>query len=150
VGVLGAVKLAAITVILVLLFGGLYYVSGLRADIAISESNNRELNSAILVQQSVIDLQQMDIQVIKAINAELSESNANLQKDINTLNTKFKVSADGQSRDFGSISRAKPKLIEKIINKASNNAMRCFELAAGAELEAGEKNSECQELIDSL
>jgi FtsZ-binding cell division protein ZapB len=149
-GILGAVKWLSIITAIGLILAALNYVSGLRADIVTAENNNQKLNTAITVQQAVIDQQTLDVNEIKETNNTLMENNVNLQKDIDSLNTKFNVAAGGQSRDFGGITRAKPKLIEKIVNKATSNVMRCFELSTGAQLIEGEKNSECQELIDSL
>ena len=83
-------------------------------------------------------------------NNQLNETRVKLQADVDRLNTVFRVSARGKSRDFGDITRAKPALVNKIVNRASNNVNRCFELAMGATLEDGETNNECKNLINSI
>ena len=50
-----------------------------------------------------------------------------LKKDINDLDKRFNKGG----RDFGKIAKEKPKVIERIINKGSDNALRCLEIAMG-------------------
>lgn len=145
-----AVKWLAIMIVVGVLAGGVFYVSNMKAALAISEENTRKLKESVTAQQAVIDNQLKEITLIQSINKELALQNANLQKDIDTMNEKFNVSANGTSRDFGDITRAKPALINKIIDRATDNVNRCFEIATGAELNEGEKNNECQELINSI
>ena len=44
-----------------------------------------------------------------------------------------KINASGKKRDMGALAVKRSKSIERIINKGSNNAKRCVELASGAE-----------------
>jgi len=83
--------------------------------------------------------------------------NNSLNKSLNTLNEKFnKKNAEDVQRDLGKIAKAKSKLIEKIINKGSNNSLRCLEIAMGASLTDEEKgatkrseiNSECYDIAN--
>ena len=59
-----------------------------------------------------------------------------LKKDINDLDKRFNKGG----RDFGKVAKEKPKVIERIINKGSDNALRCLEIAMGAELTDKEKS----------
>ena len=74
------------------------------------------------------------------------------RRTIDDLRSRFNESADGSERDFGKLALSKPGLVENIINNASENAIRCMEIASGAELTEEEKNagsnSECD--FDSL
>ncbi len=54
-------------------------------------------------------------------------------------NAILKVNKDG--RDFGKIAIEKTGAINRIINKGSDNASRCIEIASGAELTEEERNA---------
>lgn len=144
------IRLGIILALVTIIGSGIYYVLDLRANIAIAEENARQYEESISNQQELISQQHRDIEQIKMVNSQLSQSVQNKQREIDYLNEKFNVSANGQSRDLGAITRAKPGLVEKIVNRATNNVNRCFELATGAELKEGETNDECKELIDSI
>jgi len=149
-GLFSAIKLVVILAIIMILAGGIYYVTDLKAALATSEANSAKLQDAVQEQQAVIQQQKEEFEKIQIINKDLAAQNVKLQKDVSDLNTKFDQSANGESRDFGEIARAKPLAVEKAINKATDAVNRCFEIATGAELKEGETNSECQELINSI
>lgn len=144
-----AVKWIAILVAVILFAGGSYYVMNLKANLAIAEENTKKLETAVKDQQQVIANKTIEIEQIQIINSDLSEKLIAAQEEVKKLNEKFTVSANGQSRDFGAITRVKPVLINKIINKATVKVNRCFELASGSEPKEGETNNECQDLIDN-
>jgi|TARA_B110000503_G_scaffold119989_1_gene182257 chromosome segregation ATPase len=62
------------------------------------------------------------------------------------------------SHDLGALAVAKPALVERVVNRASAKAFRCFELETGAELTDNERNatnaqtfnSECPWIYDDL
>lgn len=149
-GIFSAIKYVSILIVVVMVAGGLYYAMNLKAALAISEENSKKLEMAVQTQQAVIAQQKADMSKIREINDQLNEANTKLQKDVDNLNNKFDINAKGQSRDFGAITRAKPALINKIINGATKKVNRCFEIATGSPIKEGEKNSECQELINSF
>ena len=59
------------------------------------------------------------------------------EKDLDDLDNRF--NKDG--RDFGKIAIEKTGAINRIINKGSDNASRCIEIASGAELTEEERNA---------
>ena len=61
----------------------------------------------------------------------------NLKKDLDDLDKRF-GKAD---RDIGKLAIEKSKVIERIINKASDKAARCMEIASGSPLTEEEKNA---------
>ena len=71
----------------------------------------------------------------------------NLKKDIDDLDKRFNKG----TRDLGKTALERPEAMERIINKASDKALRCVEIAGGAKLTEAEKtatkkseiNSEC-------
>lgn len=82
-----------------------------------------------------------------------------VNSELNKINNEFKVIRNQNSilakklakHDLGVLAAAKPGLVVKIINRASDKSIRCFELLSGAELTAAEMaatsgksfNSEC-------
>lgn len=127
-------KLAIVGSIVVSLLGAFWYVSGLRADLERSQQNVRTLENSVQQQVELIDSMQKDQQEILAARDEMREMVNRQRDEIDDLRSTFNESADGSERDFGRIAIAKPGLVENIINNASAKALRCMELASGAQL----------------
>ena len=150
-GIGGAIKAIVALIIVVVIAGGVWYVTGLRADLAVSEANSAKLQEGIQQQQALMEQMREDIATIQKTNAELSAQNERQKKDVESLSRKF------DKRDIGALAAEKPEVIEKLVNRGSVNALRCLELASGAPLNDKEKsaktpteaNRECPGLIDS-
>jgi ABC-type bacteriocin/lantibiotic exporter with double-glycine peptidase domain len=140
-----------IVVVMAIIAGGLWYVINIKADLAISEANNRQLVEATREQNLLIEQMKVDVASIQKANAELQAQNEKQRRDVETLNSKF------SKRDFGALAAEKPAVVERLVNRGTKNALRCMELAAGAPLNEAEKaaktpmeaNRECPSLIDS-
>jgi ABC-type bacteriocin/lantibiotic exporter with double-glycine peptidase domain len=151
IGVLPAIRMVLIVVVVVIIAGGLWYVVNLKADLATSEANNRQLVEATREQNLLIEQMKQDVASIQQANAELQAQNEKQRRDVETLNSKF------SKRDFGALAAEKPEVVERLVNRGSKNALRCMELAAGAPLTEAElaaktpmeANRECPSLIDS-
>ena len=139
---IGAVikAVVALVIVLVVVFG-LWYVTGLRADLAVSQENEKKMFAAVEQQQETIAQIQAEQRQISKLNLELSDTIKKQNKDLQSLNDRFTTSANGQPRDFGAMAAAKPKSIERAINTGTINAMRCLEIASGAPLTEKEKNA---------
>ncbi len=124
------------------------YVKVLKSDLEVEKANNAKLVSSIELQHDLIEQQRIDFENFKVISAELQKVIDQQEASIRRLEDKFSVNSKGDSRDIGRLASAKPKLIQNIINNATKKVNRCFELATGAEVKEGEKNSECSELIN--
>ena len=132
-----------------------WYVTSMREQLAISESNNEKYEKAVLDQQLLIRQIKEDVQSIQKANQELAEVVKNQNKDLNSLQEKFnKRKADGTVRDIGKLAIRRTKSVEKSINNASKKAIRCIELASGAPLTDeeinGKPNSECPSLVSRI
>jgi FtsZ-binding cell division protein ZapB len=146
------IKLIFYLIIVAIVAGGIYYITGLRANLAVSEMNNKLLEDGIKQQAELIEKMQKDVEQIKTINEDLSKQKEDLQKDKDTLTSKF------SKRDFGALAAEKPKVVERLVNRGTENAIRCVELASGAPLNEKEKNAktpteanrECPQLINPL
>ena len=145
------IRMVLILVIIGVVVGGLWYITNLKADLAVSELNNQKLEEATKAQNELIEKMQADIAQIQQINSDLQEQNAKQKKDVDALAKKF------DKRDFGSFVATNPEKSQELINRGTTNVLRCLELASGAPLNEKEKsaktpteaNRECPNLIDS-
>jgi len=151
IGILPVIRMILIVVVVAIIAGGLWYVINIKADLAVSEANNRQLVEATREQNMLIEQMKQDVAAIQQANAELQQQTEKQRRDVETLSTKF------SKRDFGALAAEKPEVVEKLVNRGSRNALRCMELASGAPLTEQEKaaktpmeaNRECPSLIDS-
>jgi hypothetical protein len=156
IGAGGIIKAIVALAIVVIIAGGAWYVTGLRADLAVSELNNQKLKDGIEAQQRVMDQMRADISQIQSINTRLAEESERQRQEVRELTDKFNVNARGEARDFGAIAAARPTTIQRLINRGSANAIRCLEIASGSphteqELAAkilSETNRECPTLAN--
>ena len=149
-GIGATIKAVVALVIILVIAGAAWYVTGLRADLATSEANNSKLQEGIASQNAVIEQMKQDIVKIQSINEELKVQNEKQREDFNTLSSKF------DKRDFGALAAEKPAIVERLVNRGTANVMRCLELASGSPLNDKEKeakspveaNRECPSLIN--
>jgi len=122
--------------------GGFIYVKNLKADLATSEANNMLLEQGVEDQKQALAQMKADFVAINETNKRLNVLVDTLNKEIKVLDNKFnKVNGKGDQRDLGDLAIKKSKVIEKIINKGSANAKRCFDIAMGSPLTEKEKNA---------
>ena len=139
------------------LAGAGLYVMKLRSDNAILKANQIKLEEAVSSQQAVIEQQKQDFESIMAANKTLQESRDILKAELQNLDDKFnKINASGKKRDIGDLAVNRPSSVERVINRASDNALRCVEIAMGSPLtekeinavKPSEINSECPSLAN--
>ena len=130
--------------------GGVLYVKTLKSDLATSEANNAKLVESVADQKAVIEQQQKDFTAILAANRELEDKNRVLTTELKNLDERFnKINGKGEVRDIGKLAIEKDRAVERIINSASKKAMRCVEIAMGAELTEKERNATKKSEINS-
>ena len=127
-------RIALIVILLAGAGGGYLYVTKLQKDNAILKSNQIKLESAVEDQKSVIQQQTQDLKKIRNTLKEVEETNKKLKADRDSLNKRL------GKHDIGNLAENKPGLVEKIINKASDSAARCVEIASGSPLTEEELN----------
>jgi septum formation inhibitor MinC len=123
------------------------YVLKLRGDNAILKGNQVKMEMALEQQTKFIEQQKKDYEAILKANQEVNKLVGNLKKDIDDLDKRFNKG----TRDLGKTALERPEAMERIVNKASDKALRCVEIAGGAKLTEAEKtatkkseiNSEC-------
>ena len=146
-----------IVIILVILlgaggFGGWTYMEKLRAENQVLQVNQEvlkenelKLNDAIAEQQAVIEAKAKQAEDIQTANAALRAETNRLSGEKDNLAKKL------GRHELDILAQNKPGLVVRVINRASDNAMRCFEVLTGAPLtpdeEAADKpslyNREC-------
>ena len=121
--------------------GGYAYVQKLQKDNAILKTNQVKLETAVSENNKVIEQQTKDLKQIRSTLSNLEEEKKKLQADKDNLSKKL------GKHDIGELAEKKPGLVEKIINKASDGAARCMEIASGSPLTEeelnGKPNREC-------
>tara|TARA_B100000780_G_C21072251_1_gene431519 strand:- start:569 stop:1021 length:453 start_codon:yes stop_codon:yes gene_type:complete len=129
-----SLKIGLVLVMLVGAGGGYLYVTKLQKDNAILKINQVKLESAVDNQKIVIEQQTQDLKKIRSTIKRTEVFNAKLQADRDSLNKRL------GKHDIGNLAENKPGLVEKIINKASDSAARCMEIASGSPLTEEELN----------
>lgn len=150
-GIVPLIRMVLIAIVVLTLLGGIWYITNLKADLAVSEMNAKTLKDAAEQQNQLIEKMQADIAQIQTINKDLLDQNEKQKKDVETLSRKF------DKRDFGVFVANQTEKAEQLINRGTKNAMRCLELASGAPLTEEEKkakspteaNRECPNLINN-
>ena len=148
----GSVRVIIMAVVFIGISGVGVYVMKLRSDNAILQANQIQLELSIESQKQVIQKQKEDFGKILEANKKMNKLVNNLQKDIDALDKRFNKGA----RDFGKLALEKPKLIEKIVNRGSERATRCVEIAGGSPLtekellatKKSEINTECPSIAN--
>jgi chromosome segregation ATPase len=131
------IRLFFIGIISAAVLGGAAYVMKLQKDNAILKENAVKLESAITEQKQVIENQKKDFAEILEANKKINELVGNLKKDLEDLDKRFTK----KDRDIGKLAIEKTKVLEKIINKGTDNAKRCIEIASGSPLTEKELNA---------
>jgi chromosome segregation ATPase len=146
-GLFGQVKMVFTIIMLLGVAGAGAYVLKLRGDNAILKGNQVKMEQALEQQTKYIEQQKKDFEAILKANQEVNKLVGNLKKDIDDLDKRFNKG----TRDLGKTAMERPDAMERIVNKASDKALRCVEIAGGAKLteaeikatKKSEINSEC-------
>jgi septal ring factor EnvC (AmiA/AmiB activator) len=129
--------------------GGYFYVQSLRSQLQAAVEAQQKLEDAIAAKELVMKQVQEDIEKIRKLNADLNIKFSNAQRDVSDLEKKFQ-DAQGRQRDFARAATQNPKALQDKINRGTQFALRCNEIATGSPLKPeDDKNNICQELIKS-
>ena len=135
------IKLLMVLIMMAGAGGGYMYVKKLQKDNLTLKINQSKLETAIEDNNAVIEQQTTDLKKIRSTLSKLDETNRKLQEDKDNLSDRL------NKHDIGNLAENKPGLVEKIINKASDSAVRCMEIASGSPLTEeelnGSPNREC-------
>ena len=146
--VFSVVKILSYLGIVIIVAGGLWYAMNLKAELATSEANNKILENSISEQSQVIEQMRVDIAQIQRINEEVNVELDRQKEEVKNLVNRFNVNARGESRDIGKIASKKPRAMQRLINRGTVNALRCLEIATGAERTEKEINAKKESEIN--
>lgn len=149
-----------IGILISLLSGAAYfYYSTTQSRIAVLIANNATLTANI---ETITTANERNVQTIQ----DLQNAYIKIQEDFNQVQTEFQIirSQNAELRErlgrheLDILAAARPGLVERTINNATVNALRCFELMSGAPLNTREINattekefnSECPWLFEEL
>lgn len=123
--------------------GGYLYISKLRAEMQLQAEVNGQLTDAIAAKDEVMQAQQEDLTKQLDINRNISNQWKASQKEKTELEEKFK-----KAEGLAAAAVANPADIEMRINRGTEYALRCNEIATGALLRDSDKdNTICQDQI---
>ena len=119
-----------------------YYYSTTQERIAALIANNATLTANV---ETLTTANNQNIQTID----DLQNSYQKVQEDFSRVQSEFQVirmqNTELRERlgrhELDALAAAKPRLVERTINGASDNALRCFELLSGAPLTENERNA---------
>lgn len=138
-------KLAGIMAVLMIAMGGLgyWYYNDTQEKMRIYAENQAKLEGAVEQQKQVIAQTMADLKRSNELTNQVQKDLAQSRKTVELMDKKFnKVSKLLGARDIGKMAIAKPKVIEKIINKGSKDSLRCFEILSGAQLTEKEADAD--------
>ena len=114
-------------------YGAYTWITKLQKDNQILHVIQSKLEGAVAASEAAVKRHAADAASIQAANAELVASKAALEKDRNNLTKKL------GRHELDILAQNKPVLVEKIINRASKNELRCYEIQSGSPLTEDEK-----------
>lgn len=131
-------KIAAVmgSIMLVMTSAFYWYYQDSQARIQTLSENNAKLETAVAINEQTI--------------GSLQENYAQSQEQLRAVHDEFRqirrqnsVLAEKLERhDLGVLGNAKPGLVERVVNRATDKVNRCFEIISGAELTEEERNAE--------
>ena len=134
-----AIGLGAIGIVL----AGWFYVQSLQASLEAASERNARTMDIVNEQVATMNQLQADIKKVQEVTSKLNQEVSDAKKSVVALDNKF----EKNNRDIGKDAAAKPEVVQKIINRASKDAIRCGELVTGAPPRPKETNSQCPELV---
>ena len=114
---------------------GYWYYNDTQARMAILQENNAKLNTAVQISEQAVASLQADIQKANEQLRVVNQEFAAIRAQNNVLADKL------AKHDLATLGAGKPTLVEKLVNRGTANAGRCFELLSGATLTDKEKEA---------
>jgi hypothetical protein len=130
-------KLAGIMMILMFAMGGLgyWYYTDTQSRMSILVANEAKATLAVQESEKAKKVMEENFQRVTQELKQVNDKFATIRASNNVLSEKL------QRHDLGVLANKKPGLVQKIINKATSNVNRCFELESGAKLTEKELNA---------
>ena len=135
-GLFGKVKMLLILTAIIgaVGFGAWKYYTYTQEQIRVYATNAATAEQAAIASEVAFKSVQNDLIKVQNQFKEVSREFADAQSRVDTLEKKL------SEHDLGQLAQAKPGLVEKIIDKAGANVMRCIEILSGSPLTEKEIN----------
>ena len=130
-------KIAGVMFVVMAAITGIFYwyYTDSQAKMTVLYENNAKLETAVAISEQTIDTLQADF---RKANEELTRVN----QEFAAIREQNRVLSDKLARhDLGVLGAGKPGLVERLVDRGSANAGRCFELLSGAPLTDREKEA---------
>ena len=140
-----------IGILITLMSGAAYfYYSTTQNRIAGLIANNATLTANV---QTITNANEQNVQTIE----DLQTAYMKVQEDFSRVQSEFQIirmqNTELRERlgrhELNALAAAKPGLVQRTINNASDNAARCFELLSGAPLTENERNATSEKQFNS-
>lgn len=132
-----------IAILLSLISGGAYYyyaTTQTRIENLTKQNSSLEASN-----RTLIEVNQTNLDTIDELNSSFDrvrEDFERVQSDFQEIRRQNNELRERLGRhDIGALAAARPQLVERTINNASQNALRCFELLSGSPLTESELNA---------
>jgi len=139
--------------VVVAMMAGAFYLYYKDSQATIADLTAKNAAQAIQIEQDVLIKKQFkeDAQRQVIINATTNLQFAQSRKQVDELRAvlKKKNNITGKTRDIGKLAIHRPDTLGKIFTKGTTDAMRCVELASGAEHTADELAAERRSQINA-
>lgn len=126
---------ANITAVMVLTGLFYWYYNSSQTRIQVLSNNNSVLSTAVEANEQTIKEMQENAQLMNSTLTELNTVLAYTRDQNNRLQRHL------SEHDIGELAGSRPVLVENIINQATDDVLRCFELITGAPLTTAEINA---------
>lgn len=122
--------------------GGAYlYYRHSEETIANLNQQNATLSQAVDDQKQTIEAIQESLKEQSKIRNEMMTEIESARKDVENLQEKV------MKHNLTMIASQKSELLQKKINNATEDVLRCFEVVTGAAINPNEKNNQCSDLF---
>jgi len=138
-------KISAGLLLVILAMGGVgyWYYTDSQATIATLQENNAKLEVSLKQEKETLKALQADIKAAEEEIDNVNKEFAQVRRQNNELAERL------EKHNLGFLAANKPGLVERVVNRATEKAGRCFELISGAELTEAEKNAESGQAFNS-
>lgn len=124
-----------IGVILILSLGGYWYYNNTQKRMTTLVENNAQLEIAIKTNEQALESLQEDYAAAQAETQRINAEYAEIRRQNDRLARRL------SEVDLGLLASERPDSVERIINRGTVNAGRCFEILSGSPLTEAELNA---------
>lgn len=134
-GIMSYLKIGAVVLLVSAIAGAYWYFNWSQSEIQALRENVTKYEMALAQSEAAVKALQDSMREAVARFNSTNKKFQNARKDNIILRDKL------SKHELGVLAERKPKLIQNIVNKASKNAARCFEILTGSPLTEAERKA---------